>query len=97
MSARIWATAGVHHGKKISELPITYLLWFVGSPIMRRTRWVDCRIALSEIYRRLATSTQGVEDELTADLRPRSKQEKFLIRQRRKSYRSQKRPTHGQL
>lgn len=72
MTTEFWRVDGVHKGKRLTELPITYLLWFVGSPIMRRSRWTNCRQALFEIRRRLKESTSDVESELIAGLMPRS-------------------------
>lgn len=97
MKARTWTTDGVHFGKKISELPITYLLWFVGSPIMRRTRWVECQTALAEIYHRLTVSVQGVEGALIDDLRPKSAQERRLIRTRKKAYEAKKKSVNADI
>lgn len=88
---KIWSVEGVHSGKKMSDLPITYLLWFVGSPIMRRTRWVQCQTALREIYRRLANDLERVEGELIADLRPRTAQERLEMRVRKRVYQKNER------
>lgn len=87
MKEKTWGVAGVHAGKKMPDLPITYLLWFVGSPIMRRTRWVQCQAALREIRRRLESGVQGVEAELANDLRPRTSQERQAMKHRRHAYR----------
>lgn len=85
--AKNWTVDGVHSGKKMQDLPITYLLWFVGSPIMRRNRWGQCRSALNEIRRRLANGADGVEAELIAELRPRSPQERQAMKRRDRAYR----------
>lgn len=94
---KIWVVEGVHTGKNISDLPITYLLWFVGSPIMRRKRWVDCQTALAEIYHRLTVSVQGVESALIDDLRPKSAQERRLIRTRKKAYEAKKKSVNADI
>lgn len=87
MTVKFWTVEGVHAGKKVSDLPITYLLWLVGSPIMRRTRWIQCQIALREIRRRLSNGVEGVEADLIADLRSRSVQERQAMRERERAYR----------
>lgn len=86
MKNQIWAVEGVHAGKQMSDLPITYLLWFVGSPVMRRVRWDSCKIALDEIRRRLINGTDPVEDDLIAGLRPRALQERLAMKIRRQQY-----------
>ncbi len=82
-----WTTDGVHHGKRICDLPFTYLLWFVGSHQMRRSRWGNCIVALKEIHRRLEGGTDLVEAELLADLRPKSISERLAMNTRRRNYR----------
>lgn len=84
--AKTWTVEGVHAGKKMSDLPITYLLWFVGSHQMRRSRWSACQSALKEIQRRLLDGTKVVEAELIADLRPRSLLERLAIKWRSEAY-----------
>lgn len=86
MKAMTWQVEGVHSGKKMSDLPITYLLWFVGSPIMRRVRWDQCQNALVEIRRRLVSGVEDVEADLIDDLQPRSIQERLMMKRRNKSY-----------
>lgn len=86
MTVKTWAVDGVHAGKNISDLPITYLLWFVGSPIMRRHYWTHCKVALREIHNRLAKSLPGVETELIANLRPRSRQERLGMKRRKQAF-----------
>jgi hypothetical protein len=73
MNVEFWEVDGVHTGKNLSDLPITYLLWFVGSPIMRRRRWVHCQRALCEIRRRLKNGTHDVEFDLISHLNHRVK------------------------
>jgi hypothetical protein len=90
MKMKTWVVDGVHAGKNISDLPITYLLWFVGSPIMRRHYWTDCKVALIEIQNRLAKSLPGVEAELIEDLRPRSRLELLVIRKRKQAFLSRR-------
>lgn len=86
MKKQCWAVEGVHEGKSMSELPITYLLWFVGSPVMRRVRWEHCQIALSEIRRRLVDGPEGVEADLVAGLRRKTNHEQHAMRLRREAY-----------
>jgi uncharacterized protein (DUF3820 family) len=81
-----WYVDGVHAGKRLRDLPFTYLLWFVGSHQMRRSKWPDCQVALQEIRRRLTASGEDVELELLSDLRPKSREEKLLIKARRRAY-----------
>jgi hypothetical protein len=81
-----WLVEGVHMGKKMSDLPITYLLWFVASHQMRRTRWSQCQRALCEISRRLTSDVNRVEADLIADLQPRSFQEREAMKSRSKAY-----------
>lgn len=83
---KTWVVDGVHAGKSISDLPITYLLWFVGSPIMRRRYWTDCKVALIEIQNRLEKSLPGVEAELIEDLKPRSRLELLVIKKRKRAF-----------
>lgn len=87
MKDQCWEVQGVHEGKLLSKLPITYLLWFVGSPMMRRARWVECLIALNEIRCRLVDSAEQVEADLLASLKPKTIQERYAIRSRRRAYR----------
>lgn len=87
MKDQCWKVSGVHEGKLMSELPITYLMWFVGSPIMRRTRWNQCQIALSEIRCRLLNGTMRVETELVASLKPKTIHERYAIKMRQRAYR----------
>lgn len=87
MKDQCWEVQGVHEGKLLSVLPITYLLWFVGSPVMRRVRWECCRIALLEVNRRLLNGTALIEAELLDDLRPREKSQRLEIKVRRQGYR----------
>lgn len=84
--AKTWTVDGVHFGKKMTKLPITYLLWFVGSPIMRRVRWDQCQNALREIRRRLVSGVDDVEADLIDDLQPRSVQERLMMKRRNISY-----------
>ncbi len=84
---KYWSVAGQHLGKKISELPITYLLWFVGSHQMRRSYWENCQFALRELERRLSRGTTLVEEELIRDLQPRTKEQKEAIQLRAENYR----------
>ena len=86
MTMRTWVVDGIHAGKNISDLPITYLLWFVGSPIMRRHYWTHCKVALIEIHNRLAKSLPSVETELIEDLRPRSRPERLGMKQRKQAF-----------
>lgn len=86
MKDQFWNVTGVHEGRQLSDLPITYLLWFVGSPVMRRVRWLQCKIALGEIRRRLINGTTPVEDDLIAGLRPRPLQERLAMKIRRQEY-----------
>ena len=81
-----WSVAGQHLGKNISELPITYLLWFVGSHQMRRSNWQNCQFALMELSRRLSSGTKLVEEELIRDLQPRTKEQKKAIQLRAEVY-----------
>ena len=81
-----WQVDGVHAGKRLRDLPFTYLLWFVGSHQMRRSKWLDCQVALQEITRRLTASGEDVELELLSDLRPKSRDEKLLLKARRRAY-----------
>lgn len=87
MKDQCWKVKGVHEGKLMSELPITYLLWFVGSPVMRRNRWGACKVALAELSRRLADGTSEVESDLAAELLPKSAAERNAINLRRSTYR----------
>lgn len=82
-----WQVEGVHAGKKVCDLPFTYLLWFVGSHQMRRSKWSDCQVALEEITRRLKSDSANVELELLSDLRPKSREEKLAMKARRRAYR----------
>lgn len=86
MKDQCWNVTGVHEGKQLLDLPITYLLWFVGSPVMRRTRWKSCQIALAEIRRRLRSGTAQVETDLMAGLQRKSLRERGEIKLRRKAY-----------
>lgn len=86
MKNQRWNVVGVHEGKLMSELPITYLLWFVGSPVMRRVRWSRCQIALKELCRRFAAGTDRIEADLIAGLRQKPIQERAAIKSRRKAY-----------
>jgi len=86
MKSISWQVDGVHRGKEISELPVTYLLWFIGSHQMRRSRWDACRSALSELRNRLADGQEAVEKELIDDLRPRTPSERKAMRSRALSY-----------
>ena len=86
MLTACWEVEGVHTGKNICDLPFAYLLWFVGSPQMRRSKWSDCKKALNEITRRLTANSEGVQLELLSDLRPRSREEKEAIKARRRAY-----------
>lgn len=86
MKNQFWTVDGVHAGKRLSKLPITYLLWFVGSPIMRRTRWLSCQIALCEVRRRLALGVSDVEAELLAGLEPKPPMIQAAMKARRKAY-----------
>lgn len=88
MKNQCWEVHGVHESKLLSDLPVSYLLWFVGSPIMRRTRWQKCQIALREISRRLAQGTSVVEADLIAGLQQKSAAERLAIKTRRISYRA---------
>jgi uncharacterized protein (DUF3820 family) len=76
----------VHIGKRLKDLPFTYLLWFVGSHQMRRSKWPDCQVALQEITRRLTASTEDVELELLSDLKPKPREEKLSMKARRRAY-----------
>lgn len=87
MKDQCWEIQGVHEGKRLSDLPITYLLWFVGSPIMRRTRWPSCQIAVGELRRRLVEGPEVVEADLIASLYPKTINELHAMRLRRKTYR----------
>lgn len=81
-----WTIDGVHNGKIMSELPITYLLWFVGSHQMRRTRWGSCQCALHEIYRRLQIGVEDVEADLIRDLKPKKIEDRIAMKERRRTY-----------
>jgi uncharacterized protein (DUF3820 family) len=80
-----WHVDGVHAGKRLRDLPFTYLLWFVGSHQMRRSKWPDCKVALQEIRRRLTASGEDVDLELLLDLRTKSREEKLAIKARRQA------------
>jgi uncharacterized protein (DUF3820 family) len=80
-----WYVDGVHAGKRLRDLPFTYLLWFVGSHQMRRSKWPDCKVALQEIRRRLTASGEDVDLELLLDLRTKSREEKLAIKARRQA------------
>ncbi len=100
MSIKTWVVNGVHTGKNISDLPITYLLWFVCSPVMRRHYWTHCKVALIEIQNRLTKSLPCVEAELVADLRPRSRLERLGINRRKQAFansRVKEHPPSGSL
>lgn len=86
MKDQCWEVQGVHEGKPLSDLPITYLLWFLGSPIMRRTRWRYCQIALNEIKRRLISEPCRVEIDLIEALCLKPRQERLAMKARRKAY-----------
>lgn len=88
MKDQRWDIAGVHQGKQMPELPITYLLWFVGSPIMRRVRWDKCQIALKELHRRFGLGTSDIEADLIAGLRQKPLKERSAIKARRIAYRA---------
>lgn len=90
MKDQCWNVAGVHEGKQLSDLPITYLLWFIGSPVMRRTRWDKCQIALAEVGRRLRSGSAQVEADLLAGLQRKSLRERVEIKLRRKAYATSK-------
>ena len=81
-----WHAEGVHAGRRLRHLPFTYLLWFVGSHQMRRSKWSDCQVALQEITRRLSASREDMELELLSDLRPKSQADKLAIKARRQAY-----------
>lgn len=87
MADNIWTVEGVHEGKAMTALPITYLLWFVGSPLMRRNKWDKCQLALRELGSRLESSIESVEDDLLAGLQPKTVQDRLAIKLRRKGYR----------
>lgn len=86
MLTDLWRVEGVHAGKRLRDLPFTYLLWFVGSHHMRRTKWSDCGVALQEIARRLQASSKDVELELLSDLKPRSREERLAMKARSRAY-----------
>ncbi len=86
MLTDLWCVEGVHAGKRLRDLPFTYLLWFVGSHQMRRSKWPDCQVALQEITRRLAASSEDVELELLSDLKPKPREEKLAMKARRRAY-----------
>lgn len=87
---KTWPVDGVHAGKKMQGLPITYLLWFVGSPVMRRVRWECCQVALAEVARRLSKNIGAVEGELLAGLQPKLHSERLAIKKRRTMYKLEK-------
>ena len=86
MKSTSWQVDGVHHGKKISELPVTYLLWFIGSHQMRRSRWGSCRLALGELRARLLDGPEGIEYELLDDLRSKTSAERGAIKARAQTH-----------
>ena len=81
-----WTIDGVHRGKMLSELPITYLLWFVGSHQMRRSQWCACQCALHEIYRRLKIGIADVETDLINDLKPKKIEDRIAMKERQRTY-----------
>ena len=89
-SAKSWDVEGVHAGKAMSALPITYLFWFVGSPVMRRTRWNRCQTALAEIRSRLVKNIDRVEVDLLTGLNPKSDNERVALKLRREACKRQK-------
>jgi len=93
MLSACWEVEGVHLGKRIVDLPFTYLLWFVGSHQMRRSKWPHCQMVLNEIKRRLTACSADVELELLSDLRPRSREDKLAIKARRRAYEECRRNT----
>jgi uncharacterized protein (DUF3820 family) len=82
----LWRVEGVHVGRKLRDLPFTYLLWFVGSHQMRRSKWSDCQVALLEITRRLKASREDVELELLSDLKPKPQEQRLAMKARRRAY-----------
>lgn len=90
LKMKYWDVEGVHIGKPLQDLPITYLLWFVGSHQMRRVRWPKCKEALWEIRERLVNCISRVEDDLLIDLQPKNPVERRAMKNRRAQYRKAK-------
>jgi len=91
MKNHIWRVGGIYDGKLVQELPITYLLWFVGSPLMRRSRWGQCMVALEEIRMRLYRGKHTVAAQLLSDLQPRPRKVISAIKARKLDYLKMKR------